>query len=137
MKFTAWLVAAALSIPSFAHAYQYVDCALADTWDRAIITFEDDYQTGTLFMSAGITDEGHDNSGVLRLKFVRERDEFLVFEAENSLSVFTVEFPRALRSQRSDFFHLGIGARLKNEERSVTSDFACFARFYPGQVVGQ
>lgn len=137
MKFLTGLIAAAFSLPTLAHAYQYVDCGQSDGWDHAIITIEDHFRSGTLFLSSGINDYEHEHSGVMKLKRVAERSGKIIFEAENSSSVFTVEFPRALRGQRSDSFELAIGARLKDSTYNVKSDFACFSRFYPGLVVGQ
>ncbi len=120
-----------VGVPSF--AVQYIDCVpeASNNNDHVIVSLKD-RETGTLFLSSGINDDGsHENSGILELKFSKETNGTSVFHAENSVASFDFSLPTALVQARTfERFFAGLELTSTTGVQGVSEKLNCFTRLY-------
>lgn len=117
------------SIPAFA-VLQYVDCLRSNSNERVIINLYDDPSSGTLFVTTGVGQDGEQRTEALSLRRVQADSDFVIFEASDSKTIFTVEFPAELIHQSSTSFLMMIGSHSVNNAFRAGIQFACFSSLH-------
>ena len=120
-----------VGVPSF--AVQYIDCIPmpVENNDHVIVLLKDT-QTGTLFLSSGINDDGStSDSGVLEMKFIRTEKGVTFFHAQNTTANFVFSLPANLVQARSlDYFSANLYLSAMDESIQVPQTLSCFTRLY-------
>ena len=120
-----------VSVPSF--AVQYIDCVPepSDNNDHVIVSLKD-RETGTLFLSSGINDDGsHENSGVLELKLSKEEKGMSFFHASNTVAQFDFSLPTDLvQAKTYERFFAALNMQSSESAYGMAGKLNCFARLY-------
>jgi len=109
---------------------QYVDCLRSDSQERVIINVYDDRSSGTLFFTTGVGQDGEQRTEALNLHQVQTNSDFVIFEASDLKTVFTVEFPAELIHQSSSSFLMMIGSHSVTNAFTSGIQFACFSSLH-------
>jgi hypothetical protein len=118
-----------LASPAFALT-QYVDCLRTESSERVIMSLSGDALSGTFFATSGVNNGEDERTEALALKKIQTTSSHVTFEARDSQSIFTVEFPAELISQSSSAFLMMISSRAIAGEYTSSNEFACFSSLY-------
>lgn len=118
-----------LSISSFAHARQYIQCEDANSWDHAVINLNG--ENSTLFLTNRVDAPDEDRIKVVKkLFFQTNTNEFAIYNTNEGTVKETVKIPLEVIGKNSSKFNVILSLLATEDNYEAQREMICFSSIY-------